>query len=146
MTYPGAPCIYYGDEIGLTGNHDPDNRRAMPWNTPDSWNTELFNYTQRLIRLRREHAALRRGSFKPLLARDGIYAYARVLEDECWIVALNVNQHAVKLHVPIVDLPQLHSECREVLSGQRVHIEDQQLTDYDIPARAGVLLGNGRRP
>ena len=74
-----------------------------------------------------------------MFACDGVYAYARVLEDECWIVALNVNQHAVKLHIPIVDLPQFHGEFREVLSGQRVHIEEQELT-YDVPARSGVLL------
>jgi len=139
MTYLGAPCIYYGDEIGLTGNHDPDNRRAMPWHTPKSWNTELFTYTQSLIRLRREHAALRRGSFKPLLARDGIYAYARVLGDECWIVALNVNKHTVKLRLPTIKLPHHHSECRDMLNGQCADIGQQQLS-YDIAARSGALL------
>jgi cyclomaltodextrinase / maltogenic alpha-amylase / neopullulanase len=140
MTYPGAPCIYYGDEIGLTGNHDPDNRRAMPWHTPKSWNTELFNYTQSLIRLRRKHTALRRGSFKPLLARDGIYAYARVLKDECWIVALNVNKRAAKLQLPLVDFPQFHGELWNVLNGQRIRLDHQELAGYDLPARSGALV------
>ena len=144
FSYPGAPCIYYGDEIGLMGNHDPDNRRAMPWHTPRSWNTELFTYTQSLIRLRREHAALRRGSFKPLLARDGIYAYVRVLEDEYWIIALNVNKREVKLQIPTDELPQIHRKWRDVLSGQCADIEQQQLS-YDIPTRSGVLLCNERR-
>jgi len=140
MTYPGAPCIYYGDEIGLTGNHDPDNRRTMPWHTPKSWNTELFNYTQSLIRLRRKHTALRRGSFKPLLARDGIYAYARVLKDECWIVALNVNKRAAKLQLPLVDFPQFHGELWNVLNGQRIRLDHQELAGYDLPARSGALV------
>ena len=104
----------------------------------------VIRYTQRLIRLRREHAALRRGSFKPLFARDGVYAYARVLEGECWIVALNVNQHAVKLHIPIVDLPQFHGEFWDVLNGQRARIDQQELS-YDVPARSGALLCNERR-
>jgi len=75
MTYPGAPCVYYGDEIGLTGGHDPLNRGSMPWQKPETWNHELFEYTRRLIHLRREHAALRRGSYQELYAGDGVYAF-----------------------------------------------------------------------
>ena len=41
MTYPGAPSIYYGDEIGMTGGHDPANRGAFPWHKPDTWDTGL---------------------------------------------------------------------------------------------------------
>ena len=39
MTFPGAPSIYYGDEIGLAGGHDPDNRRAFRWDRPETWDT-----------------------------------------------------------------------------------------------------------
>ena len=53
MTYPGAPSIYYGDEIGMTGGHDPANRGAFPWHQTDTWDTELLHEFQRLIALRR---------------------------------------------------------------------------------------------
>ena len=53
MTYPGAPSIYYGDEIGMTGGHDPANRGAFPWHRTDTWDTDLLHEFQRLIALRR---------------------------------------------------------------------------------------------
>ena len=56
MTYPGAPSIYYGDEIGMAGGHDPANRGAFPWHQTESWNTELLHEFQRLIALRRQRA------------------------------------------------------------------------------------------
>ena len=58
MTYPGAPSIYYGDEIGMTGGHDPANRGAFPWHQTESWNTELLHEFQRLIALRRAAAVI----------------------------------------------------------------------------------------
>ncbi len=53
MTYPGAPSIYYGDEIGMAGGHDPANRGAFPWHQTDTWNNDLLHEFQRLIALRR---------------------------------------------------------------------------------------------
>ena len=79
MTYPGAPSIYYGDEIGMAGGHDPANRGAFPWHQTDSWNTELLHEFQRLIALRRERPSLRRGSFQFLWATGDVVAYARQL-------------------------------------------------------------------
>ena len=59
MTYPGAPSIYYGDEIGMAGGHDPANRAAFPWHDTDSWDRPLLHEFQRLIALRKAHPALR---------------------------------------------------------------------------------------
>ena len=61
MTYPGAPSVYYGDEIGMAGGHDPANRGAFPWQKPETWDTDLLHEFQRLIALRRARPALRRG-------------------------------------------------------------------------------------
>ena len=66
MTYPGAPSIYYGDEIGMQGGHDPANRAAFPWHDTDSWDHDLLGYFQRLISLRSSRTALRRGAFRVL--------------------------------------------------------------------------------
>ena len=65
---PGAPSIYYGDEIGMTGGHDPANRARSPGIRPDIWDTGCLHEFQRLIALRRQRPSLRRGSFQFLWA------------------------------------------------------------------------------
>ena len=66
----GAPSIYYGDEIGMAGGHDPANRGAFPWHKRETWDTELLHDFQRFIALRRQRPALRRGSIHPLWASE----------------------------------------------------------------------------
>ena len=78
MTYPGAPTIYYGDEVGVTGGDDPDNRRTYPWadlgGKPD---LELLVRFKQLTALRHQHAVLRRGSLEaPLLVDDHVMVLA----------------------------------------------------------------------
>ncbi|MDO5476501.1 MAG: glycoside hydrolase family 13 protein [Eubacteriales bacterium] len=74
MTWTGAPTIYYGDEAGMGGFTDPDNRRTFPWGHEDQ---QLIAYHKLLISLRRKSPALRRGSLLRLPDNDGILAYAR---------------------------------------------------------------------
>ncbi len=62
FTYPGAPCVYYGDEIGMDGQHDPDCRRSFPWEE-SKWDKGLLGYVKELIALRKKNPALRRGDF-----------------------------------------------------------------------------------
>lgn len=77
MTMPGAPCIYYGDEAGVTGGKDPDNRRTYPWGRE---NTELLEWTRRLTALRSHADALQTGRCIPLFAKGQVFAFARVIE------------------------------------------------------------------
>ena len=67
MTLPGAPCIYYGDEIGMEGREDPDCRRAYPWD-PARQDGQLRAFVAGLIALRKSEPALRRGRFRLLEA------------------------------------------------------------------------------
>lgn len=93
MTYPGAPCVYYGDEIGLEGGKDPDCRRAFPWER-SRWNEELRNYFKRVIDLRLDYPALRRGSFDQLYSQGKVYAFGRSHGNEKLIVALNAGDNS----------------------------------------------------
>ncbi len=86
MTYPGAPMIYYGDEIGLEGGKDPDCRRAFPWDERQ-WDHELRGYYKRLIGLRSAHRALRDGDYATLLAHDGLVVLLRQAGDERAVVS-----------------------------------------------------------
>ncbi len=102
---PGAPSVYYGDEIGLEGGKDPDNRRAFPWD-PAAWRPGMLELTRLLISLRKRLPALRRGSYLRLLADDarGCLAFARVLGDEKVVVALNASSTRRSLKIPVASL------------------------------------------
>ena len=86
FTWPGAPTLYYGDETGLPGWTDPDDRRTFPWNRRD-W--ELEEFCRYMIRLHRESPALRKGSLLPLPAEAGVLAYGRFLAEEKALVVIH---------------------------------------------------------
>lgn len=88
MTWPGSPCIYYGDEAGLAGFTDPDNRRTYPWGEE---NQSLLRAHRELTRIHRSCSCLRRGAVKFLYARDGIAAFARFDERGSVIVLINAS-------------------------------------------------------
>jgi len=90
LTFLGAPCIYYGDEVGMVGEGDPDCRRCMVWD-PAAQDRELFAFYRDAIALRRAHAALRAGTIRFLLAEpgDGRVLYERAGDGERFAVALN---------------------------------------------------------
>lgn len=90
MTLPGAPAIYYGDEVGMEGGNIPDNRRPMEWN-PSPEGRALRDYVTALIHLRKAQNALRRGEWVTLLTDDqqNVYAYLRRQGKAQIVVAIN---------------------------------------------------------
>ena len=86
MTWPGAPTVYYGDEAGVCGWTDPDNRRTYPWGHED---LELIEFHRYLIGIRKKNKVFRNGSFKPLLAENGMIAYGRFTRERAGVVAVN---------------------------------------------------------
>ena len=101
MTWPGAPTIYYGDETGLTGWTDPDNRRTYPWGHEDA---ALIAFFKALAKLREDMPVLRGGSLKPLCAGYGHIAYARFDASDTVIVACNNTERAMTVDLPLRDL------------------------------------------
>lgn len=101
MTWPGAPTIYYGDEAGLVGWTDPDNRRTYPWGREDR---DLIAFHRALADLRKERAALRRGSLKPLCAGHGYIAYARFDGEGSLAVTCNNTERPLALDLPLRDI------------------------------------------
>ena len=90
MTWIGAPTIYYGDEAGLCGFTDPDNRRTYPWGYED-W--ELINFHKDIIKIHKEHEAFRTGSIKYMDADYNYLAYARFTRNESCVVLINNNNY-----------------------------------------------------
>jgi glycosidase len=104
FTVPGAPTVYYGDEVGMTGDDDPDDRRTYPWadlgGTPDA---AMFGHYQSLAALRRTVPALTAGDFHVLLADDAadVAAFGRKTAASAAIVVLNRSGSSQIVHVPI---------------------------------------------
>lgn len=102
MTYLGAPCIYYGTEIGLEGGEDPDCRRTFPWNQ-DEWSNKLYQSIRKLIQIRRSHIALRRGSFCWLKNDSSLVSYERTYGNETILILINNNENAAEFTLEVKD-------------------------------------------
>jgi len=139
MCYPGAPCIYYGDEVGMKGGKDPDCRRAFQWDERQ-WDVELLDYVKRCISLRTSHPALRRGEYRRLLARAGVYAFGRRLGDETLLCVLNTSTKPWELDVPVQGYVEDGSVLRGVWCGGELAVREGRVTGSAVPARAGCVL------
>ena len=102
MTLPGAPSIYYGDEIGLSGAPDPANRGTFPWEHPDRWDTALLAFVQGAIALRHRLPVLRHGDFSNVMTQGGAIAYRRRLgaDDATVVVNAGDDPQLLYLHLP----------------------------------------------
>lgn len=140
MTYPGAPSIYYGDEIGLTGGHDPANRAAFPWHKTDAWDRALLHDFQRMIALRKDHSSLRRGSFTILHAADQVFAYARQLDGETFVIALNVSTATRRVDLPLRELLPDGARLDEVWGHGASVVEEGMVRGLEIRPRAARVL------
>jgi alpha-glucosidase len=116
FTYPGVPCLYYGDEIGMEGAVDPDNRRCMEWDET-KWDSDLRDFYRHLIALRRRSKALQEGSFQPLLAAENTLAFVRETEAEkLVIIARRAADTVSEVAVDIADIAD-GTVLRELFSG-----------------------------
>ena len=141
FTFPGAPSVYYGDEIGLTGGPpDAMARKSFPWDHPETWRAALRAYHKELIALRLAHSALRVGDVEPLAATADTYAFGRVLEGTYLVVAVNVAE-GPRLARVAPTAPGVRSGLPSVLFGapQDLNATSGAYT-FTLPARAGVVL------
>ncbi len=108
MTWMGAPTIYYGDEAGLCGFTDPDNRRTYPWGREDQ---ELIAFHRDMIRIRRENKELRKGSLKYMDEDYNYLAYGRFTREEQSVVLINNNAHEITRTVTVWEVGTGREGC-----------------------------------
>ena len=98
MTWPGAPTIYYGDEAGVCGWTDPDNRRTYPWGRED---VELIEFHRDAISIHKQNPALIKGSFIPLYEEYNVLGYGRFLNNNKIAVIINNNGEHKTIRIPV---------------------------------------------
>lgn len=98
MTWVGAPTIYYGDEVGLTGWSDPDNRRTFPWGREDM---NLYDFYKRLIGIHKSSQAFSSGSLDYLYMDYGVICYGRWNDEDKYVIILNNNEDERNINVPV---------------------------------------------
>jgi neopullulanase len=140
MTFPGAPCTYYGDEIGMTGGATVEEARGgFVWDT-SKWNWALRDHLKSCISLRHAHPVFRSGDHESLFACEGVYAFSRRLGEQIAFVAMNVGDEVRSIEVvtPASIVPE---SVQSVWGGASMHAVDGKITEWQIPARwASVLL------
>jgi alpha-glucosidase len=142
FAYPGVPCIYYGDEIGMTGANDPHNRACFDWDQAH-WDKDLRSLVRRLARLRRAHPALRRGAYRTLVAEGDCYGFARFDEAEMLILVINRSGlPAVSVNLDLSTLPWLPATVSDALSDGSARSPEHERLSLDLPPQgASLLLG-----
>ncbi|MDZ4873712.1 MAG: Neopullulanase [Chroococcidiopsis cubana SAG 39.79] len=137
LTFPGAPSIYYGDEVGLPGKIDPDSRRGFPLEA--TWDREILEYHRQLIALRHAYPALRTGDYQVLHAQGLVYVFARTLGSEEIVVAVNTGTDSAQVSF---DTNKLRSHPSKLLFGSAEieSIADGSQMNLNLPPRAGCIL------
>jgi glycosidase len=138
LTLPGTPMIYYGDEIGMEGENDPDCRRPMIWDER-RWNPAIWQTTTRLTAARHAHPALRSLHVEPLKLWNGVFAYARRAGDDVVLVITNPRGVQPCLEIPVperVDVPR----WRDVLSDTVFPAANGHLRFEPLPAQSAFVL------
>jgi neopullulanase len=148
LTLRGIPELYYGDELGMTGLADPDNRHDFPggWvedpknaftqegRTPEQ--QEIFLTVQKLLRLRREHPALAGGKLWHLFSDDSTYVFLRQADEERILVVFNNAKESRILSAPILDTPAAGTSSASPLYGSAQARVSPRTLSLTIPAQS----------
>ena len=139
MTWVGAPTVYYGDEAGVCGFTDPDNRRTYPWGHEDQ---ELIAFHKEAIRIHKEHPALKTGSLKILGGEENILSYARFKGHDRIIVVINNHSERAEVKVPVWEA-EIPIKCRmkrllySYKDGYTTEYEEYLVEDGEVVANMG---------
>ena len=137
FTSPGAPCIYYGDEIGMTGGPDPGCRAGFPWDRRQEWNREILDALASLARLRRERSALRHGNYRVVHAPAGqhLYVFEREHNSEQLLIVVNSGDYDAQA---VLQGPYAGRRIERLWGAGEGGIQDGEVR-MRIPARQGAI-------
>ena len=146
MTWPGAPTLYYGDEAGVCGWTEPDNRRTYPWGKEK---IELIDFHRDMIRIHKEHEVLKTGSYVYLAGGYQWLAYGRFNRQDQMVVILNNDENSQSLKVPVWNLG-ISGDAELVclmMTDEKGYTMDEQVwmveggcVNIELPAYSSILL------
>ncbi len=143
MTYPGAPMIYYGDEMGMVGADDPDNRRGVTWGEGDKGIVEWYS---RLTKMRSEYSALRTGDIKTIDVNDAVLGYVRSDDEDQMIVLMNNSDKEQKVTISANELITLKGNTLyNVAESGEYKVGADGKVEVTIPAYRGVVLTENKK-
>lgn len=131
---PGSPMVYYGEEIGMGGGHDPENRAGMVWDEA-RWDKSLLARVRRMARLRKDLPELRTAPYQRIYAADGHLAFARGR----LLVVVNATPEACPQDLPLHGLWPRGGEAEDLLSGARARVEGGRLKAPPLPPFEAAL-------
>lgn len=139
MTWVGAPTVYYGDEAGVCGFTDPDNRRTYPWGHE---NHKLIAFHKDIIRIHKESEALRYGSLEILLGEENLLAYGRFTETEKVIIIIHNRSELSEVTVPVwrAEVPmkcKMQSNIYSYEHGYKMDSEQYLVEDGEVVLNMG---------
>ena len=146
MTWVGAPTIYYGDEAGVCGFTDPDNRRTYPWGHEDQ---EMIAFHRDLIALRHGHPVFRTGSIKMVDSDYNFIAYGRFDRSEQFLILINNNDHEIYRNLTVWEIGTTRSGMMKTVfrsdrNGYTLTGEEYKLSggllDIAIPPESATIL------
>ena len=138
MTIPGVPCIYYGDEIGMPGGNDPDNRRMMRFDNLTAKEKEQLEKVKKVIHARKNNLALIYGDFNELILKDDIWVFMRKYFNQYAIVIFSKKKSPASVSVRINENGEL-KKVKAVLSN-KFYIEDNTLNVALSPYGVEIIL------
>ena len=141
VAYPGIPAFYYGDEVGLEGDKDPDSRRTFPWDE-NIWNVELRNLIKKLIAVRKQSEALQVGDYQRIWideAKRG-FAFLRSVKDEKVLVVLNASDNTINADIPVGSLGwQGNDLVQDFIQGGVLQLQDG-FVQVELPPYGGKWI------
>lgn len=138
---PGSPGIYYGDEIGMAGFTDPDNRRPYPWNKLNEFNEKNLDFTKKLIKFYKSSNVFKYSSFKFVQWFDGYVSFILWNERESFLVLINSN-HKKNINIPHYLLDEIKNvEIVFLTRNENIEIKNENETlSLTLPEKIGIVI------